>query len=273
MTDRRELVEFDDIDAQEETDTFATYLDAVNRLADVQTQKRWTHRQLSPSAGDTLLDVGCGTGIDVRALAAEVGSDGTVIGVDNSADMIRTARGRTDDTMSGFTIGDAQRLPIETDSVDGARAERVCLHLGDPQQAVSELRRVTRPGGRIVLSETDWGTLTVDGPASMDELTKRIIDPDELPVTNVRAGRQVYRWAATAGLNDIDLETTTVALTDFGTADDVMGLSERVCSWNTADAVTDEAGRRWLETLRRADDEGVFFSSFDMFSVAGTVPD
>ncbi len=120
---------------------------------------------LAPEVGDRLVDVGCGTGDQVRALAAAVGPRGLVIGVDSSQTMLDEAWRRTDDrrTWIEYRLGDATHLDIDDASVDGARCERVFQHLADPGAAMAELVRLTRPGGRVVVIDTDWGMHAIHG--------------------------------------------------------------------------------------------------------------
>lgn len=103
-----------------------------------------------------LLDVGCGTGDEVRALAHAVGPRGRSVGVDASAVMVAEAQHRH--AASGlpvaFVVGDAQHLAFADASFDRCRAERVLMHLDDPERALAEMRRVVRSGGR--LSSVTW---------------------------------------------------------------------------------------------------------------------
>lgn len=259
------------IDAHTDTAPFDSYLNTVNSLEQVRTLKHRSHQLLSPEAGDTLLDVGCGNGIDVIAMTEDVGSDGTVIGVDNSNGMVQKALHRNPDT-SVFSVADAHRLPFDSNSIDGTRAERLFLHANDPQQVFQEFRRVTRPESQVVVCETDWGTIAVDTPADLSDLTSRILDPEWVPVNNARAGRQVRRWALTAGLTDVSVETRTLTLTDFDIANEVFGFETRIDILQDNDALTDEERSKWLDSLQQADEDGVFFSSVIMYIITGTVP-
>ncbi|MBP2349409.1 SAM-dependent methyltransferase [Kribbella aluminosa] len=89
--------------------------------------------------------------------------------------MVAEAHRRTAD--SGLPIefveGDANALPFEPATFDRTRAERVLMALPDPLSAVRELARVTRPGGIVVLSEMDAGTIFVN--SSNRDLTHRVV--------------------------------------------------------------------------------------------------
>jgi SAM-dependent methyltransferase len=93
---------------------------------------------------ETVLDVGCGNGRYLTALAGR-GHAGPVLGVDLSLGMLRTAGGRR------LIAGDAAALPLRDGSVDVALAPHMLYHVPDPAAAVRELHRVLRPGGRVVV--------------------------------------------------------------------------------------------------------------------------
>ncbi len=105
--------------------------------------------------GLRVADIGTGTGILALELAA-LGLD--VIGIDRSEAMLEAARAKWADRepaeASGrieFRAGDAHELPLETGSVDAAFAHMVLHSLERPEQAVAEMARVVRPGGRVVI--------------------------------------------------------------------------------------------------------------------------
>lgn len=274
MTDNSTFSGWDDIDARDDPDSFRSYLDTVTGLDGFERMKRWSHRLLDPDPGDHLLDVGCGTGDDALTLAADVGSEGRVVGVDNSETMIEEARSRaTSSQPVEFEVADAESLPFGDGSFDGCRTDRVFQHLDDPRTAFRELRRVVRPGGRIVVSDADWGTLAVDASAqSIDEGRGQILDPRWSCAQNGRIGRKLYGWFVETGLTEVAVDGTVVVLTEFETANEVLGLEGRAETVREAGIVSAAEVDQWLDTLREADRDGTFFSSLTLYTVAGTKP-
>jgi len=107
-------------------------------------------RLLAPLAGDErALDVGCGTGALAYALAPLVGE---VVGVDTSDDFLAAAREQAPPS-SSFVHGDATALPFPYGDFDLVGCVRVLHHVRRPELVISELARVTRPGGRILLAD------------------------------------------------------------------------------------------------------------------------
>lgn len=101
-------------------------------------------RHLRPAPGLRLLDVGCGPGTFHRALRRL-----RIIGVDSSFGMLREA---AQHSHTRCTQGDAQRLPIADRCVDRVMCNYVLFHVPDREAALREMRRVVRPGGRVVLT-------------------------------------------------------------------------------------------------------------------------
>jgi SAM-dependent methyltransferase len=107
--------------------------------------------------GESVLDVGCGTGVFLPGLAALVGPEGRVVGLDHSAAFLEEAQKRLADASISDQVelveGDAHNLPFLDATFDAAHCERVLMHLPDPAQAIREMRRVVRPGGRVLVAE------------------------------------------------------------------------------------------------------------------------
>ena len=97
-------------------------------------------------AGETVLDLGCGSGYAGRALREAKGA-GRVYGLDGAPEMARNARQYTEDPSVGYVVGDFGSLPFETDSIDHAFSMEAFYYAADPLHTLRELRRVLRPGG------------------------------------------------------------------------------------------------------------------------------
>ena len=104
---------------------------------------------LGPGRGDVLLDVGCGSGAAVRGAAGTVA---VAVGVDACPRMIERAQqlgsGRQ---RAGYVVGAAEMLPFADDVFTVLLCTAVMRHVSDRAAAVSELARVLRPGGRVVV--------------------------------------------------------------------------------------------------------------------------
>jgi SAM-dependent methyltransferase len=260
---------FSAVDRSGEPSAYAGYLDRVRDLEAVAEWKERSFSLLEPRPGARLLDVGCGTGDDVRALAPRVAPGGAVIGVDASASMLAEARRRSTHAGPGveFRLADARRLDLPEGAVDGCRAERILQHLPDPAVAVAEMVRVLRRDGRMVIAEPDWGTLVVD--SDDDETTEIIADAACVRVACGRAGRSLRRLLLAAGLRDVDVVARTLVVTDRSRADLLFDLSGAARDAARAGRLPAPRAERWLADLERAGGEGGFLAAMTSFMAWG----
>ncbi len=141
-------------------------------------------RLLGPFTGtETALDSGCGTGALALALAPNVGE---VVGVDPRADYLEAGRALAPENVR-FLEGDATALPFEYGAFDIAACLRLLHHVRRPELAVSELARVTRPGGRLFVAD-QIGSIDPLRSLELDRF-ERLRDPSHqrlLPDADIR---------------------------------------------------------------------------------------
>jgi len=210
MTGMDELRHFDRVDAARDQSAFLEFLDRVDALPDVAAYRARTYEPFG-SAG-CVVDVGCGTGTAARELASRVER---VVGVDVSETMIEVARERTGDrTDVHFEVADASSLPLGDRSVDGYRAERLFQHLADPAAAISEARRVLRPGGQICVIDQDWDTLifATDDVETTRQVTAAMADS----VAGGTAARNLAAVLDGAGFTEVTVRADATVSRDSG---------------------------------------------------------
>lgn len=104
------------------------------------------------SAGESVLDVGCGTGAAARFAAQRVGASGRVVGVDVNAGMLAVARSLSSATAIEWLEHSAYELPFADGEFDVALCAQTLQFLSDRPRALSEMHRVLKCGGRAVVS-------------------------------------------------------------------------------------------------------------------------
>ncbi|WP_199039408.1 methyltransferase domain-containing protein [Glycomyces salinus] len=171
---------------------------------------------------DRILDIGCGPGTITADLAA-IANEGHVTGVDyapgilDQAAEVAAERGLTN---VEFERADVHSLRFEDDAFDVVHAHQVLQHVGDPVQALREMRRVTRPGGVVAVRDGDYAGFlwhpASEGLTAWLELYERAAralggEPD--------AGRRLKSWALRAGFDEKDIEATSATWT-FTTPED-----------------------------------------------------
>ena len=135
----------------------ARRLEAVYMTPDVIDVRRATRAALSLQPGERVLDIGSGPGFLAAEMAAEVGPDGRVHGVDPSESMLASAR-RLGAAVE-YSTGDALALPFPDEHFDVAVCTQVYEYVEDIAAALSEARRVLRSGGRLLVLDTDWDSI------------------------------------------------------------------------------------------------------------------
>jgi ubiquinone/menaquinone biosynthesis C-methylase UbiE len=224
----------------------------LDRLAATDLGRSYKGRmldELDVRPGQTVVDLGCGPGTDLNVLAEAVTATGAVIGVDRDQAAVDAARERTagQDTVA-VDLGDIHDLQLADHAADRARTDRVLQHVADPVLALREIHRVLRPGGRIVMGEPDWDTLTIDHPDSglSRSYTQYVTDK---VIRNARIGRQLPRLAAEVGFEVPTVIPVTPVFRDVQAADKVFGLQRTTQRAVAAGYFTEEAARRWLDHL------------------------
>lgn len=224
--------------------------------------------------GTRVLDVGCGPGALLPALAQLVGAEGRVVGLDYAAPLLETARERVEAAGVGERVelvaGDAHRLPFADASFDAVHVERVLMHLEDPDAAIREMRRVTRPGGWVVAAEPDSGGVRIDH-ATDPEGMALISDRDLQQFRNGAIGLELYRRFARAGLVERLAEPMATFMTDY---EDVGADGDRIAAAELVaeGAISRERADAVLAELHEATARGEFAWIGIMVVAAGRVP-
>lgn len=128
--------------------------DRMNRVMSLGMDGRWRARAVRAAGvgrGDRAVDVCCGTGDLAIALLDAVSTRGRVVGVDFSERMLEAARAKS--SQVEWVRGDALDLPFADAEFDAATIGFGMRNLADPGRGFAELRRVVRPGGRVVCLE------------------------------------------------------------------------------------------------------------------------
>ena len=137
-------------------------VEATYTTPDVVEQRRTTLRTLVLRPGEDVLDVGSGPGFLAAEMTQEVGPDGTVTGLDPSPSMLALARNRRPAAGAAqvvFIDGKATSLPFPDASFDVVTSTQVYEYVADMETALAEAYRVTRPGGRLLVLDTDWDSV------------------------------------------------------------------------------------------------------------------
>lgn len=271
MGQERPRAGFTDVDREEDPQFYVRCLEWQNASPFKQMYKQRTFVSLDLQAGHYVLDVGCGLGHDVLEMASLVGDDGRVIGVDSSRTMIDEARKRSAgrELTVSFELGDVHTLRFEDNSFHRCRADRTFQHLADPRQALVEMIRVTRPGGKILVVDPDHETLVIDTPYK--DITRRFLNFRSDGLRQGGIAHHMYALFKELGLTDVTVEAIADVSTDYETAT-VFGYRDGILTAVKHGAVTEEESHRWIAYLEEAGRKGWFLASHTYFITTGRKP-
>ena len=148
------MLQFDDETSGQVEESYLT--------PDVLEQRRVVVEMLAPQPGEDVLDIGSGPGLLAYDLAAAVGDAGSVTGVDPSESMLALSARREPAKSSApvsFVEAGALELPFEDASFDIAVSTQVYEYIEEIEAALTEAHRVLRPGGRLLVLDTDWDSV------------------------------------------------------------------------------------------------------------------
>lgn len=244
-------------------------LDFMNALPFFQSYKRASWEALRIGAADMILDAACGVGFDVFELA-KLYRGALIVGVDSSKPFLEIARERArDDPNAAFIRGDARRLAFEDDVFDGARIDRSLQHITSPTAAIGEMVRVTRPNGRIVVTEPDWGTFFVyNGDRETGE---RIAAHWRKSFANPFIGREAGGLLAASGVDDIACRIHALCVTRLDEADVIFDLTRVEANCVAAGRLTAGEAEAWRKLSAQAANDGTFLACLNIIQYDGAV--
>jgi len=236
---------------------FAAYRDEYFELIDL------------PHAA-AVLDLGCGTGVVTRAIAAR--TRGTVTGVDQSPHFIATARRRATEEGLGerveLAVGDAHELDFTAASFDAVVAHTLVSHVRDPRAVLGQAARVTRPGGTVAVFDGDYASLTF-GSADAELGQAMELALQATIMSSPRVMRELPRLLPEAGLRLVATQAHVYA--EAGSGRFMLDLAETYAPVVASTGALPAAGvEAWLADQRRSALGGTFFAACNYYAYVAT---
>lgn len=207
-----------------------------------------------------ILDIGCGVGTDVLEMK-KMYPDKTIMGIDHDPRLIEIAQNSSKEWNLqdvSFHKGNAESLEMfEAECLDGVRFERVYQHLQDPELVTKEVNRILKPGGKIVVLETDWLGITVFNRFS-ETLQKLQLYLTEQKVVNGYASRQLYHHLKLHGFENIRQKVLGFNLESLAQANKLVKLDQMIEEMTQNSILTHKEQTEWNEENLKLDNSDSF---------------
>jgi arsenite methyltransferase len=251
-------------------DSLAAQLETLYRTRDVRRRRRLVREALAAAPGDRVLDVGCGPGFYVAELLDQVGPTGSVVGVDASPQTLALARRRTEGRGNvALHLADATALPVTDAGFDAALSVQVLEYVADLDAALGELHRALRPGGRLVVWDVDWATVSwhSDDPERM----RRVLAAWDGHLADPSLPRTLTAALRAAGFTEVRGEGHTFASAEltpdaYGAA--IVPLVQQYVAGR--DGITEDEAAAWAAEQRELGERGEFFFACIQFCFTAT---
>jgi SAM-dependent methyltransferase len=225
---------------------------------------------LGVQPGQRVLDIGCGPGFYVSELVDRVGEAGAVVGVDISAEMLNLAKRRCEGHANvAFHEASATALPVDDSSFDAALSVQVLEFIPEIDAALAEMRRVLRPGARLVLWDVDWSTVSwhSDDPDRM----KRVLRVWDEHLSHPALPRTLAARLKSAGFESIVAEGYAFASTEFTTESYGCAIMPGIARYVAGrEGITEEQAQLWASEQRELGEAGKFFFACLQFCFTAT---
>jgi ubiquinone/menaquinone biosynthesis C-methylase UbiE len=246
-------------------------VESLYMTPDVVAQRRQVLRALALREGERVLDIGSGPGLLAYDMAASVGRNGRVCGIDISEDMLTMSRKRcADQPWTEFQKADATDLHYPDDSFDAAASTQVYEYVVDIPAALAELYRVARPGGRAVVVDTDYGSLVIH---TEDEARmKRVLSAWNEHFVHAGLPRILSRQLRDAGFTIRQRDAIPMFNPQYR-EDTYGGLLAIMATFAVGrKGVSREEADAWLAEFAELDKQGKFFFSLNRYLFVADKP-
>lgn len=249
-------------------DEWSRAVEQFNSSAAATRRRRWILESLRLNPGDHVLDIGSGPGHQAVELSNAVGSNGSVEGIDPADSALEIARRRCSELENvSFRIGEATSLPFDDAVFDAVMSSQVFEYLDDVPAALDEVHRVLKPGGRVLIHDTDWGTAIWNTKEST--ASKRIMEMWDGHLADPYLPRTMGAKLALAGFKRIEPDAIVQLETHYDPSSASALLIEFIVGYVVSQGFPQEDAEAWANNLRELDSSQGYFCSWNEYIFTG----
>jgi ubiquinone/menaquinone biosynthesis C-methylase UbiE len=245
-------------------------LEELYQIGDAVRRRRLVRAALAAAPGERVLDVGCGPGFYCAELVDEVGPEGLIVGVDASPQMLGLAKRRCQqyDNIE-LHHADLTTLPFASPSFDAALCVQVLEYVPDVAAGLTQIHEALRPGGRVVVWDVDWATVSWHSPhparmASVLRTWEEHLAHPSLPRVLAPALRA-------AGFAEVQMQAHSFASTKFDPETYGVGLVRVIRNFVTGrGGLTEEDVNAWAAEQQQLGEQHEYFFSCTQFCFTAT---
>ncbi|HVV74496.1 MAG TPA: methyltransferase domain-containing protein [Mycobacteriales bacterium] len=254
-------------------DNVARQLEKMYASRDAVRRRGLVREALAVAPGERVLDVGCGPGFYLAELVPTVGAKGSLVGVDMSPAMLEIAAAKTAQHPNvELREGSALQIPVDDGDFDAALCVQVLEYVEDATAAIAEIRRTLRPGGRVVLWDVDWATLSWHSadPARM----QRMLQVWDEHLTHPSLPQTLASRMREAGFVDVTCTPHPFAGIEFDAEVYLVSLLGVIADFARGrDGVDAAEVEAWVAEQGELGERGEFYASVTQFCFTGRNPD
>lgn len=252
---------FDKVDTHANAAGLVDYLEIASQTPSIREYKATLTRMAEIKPGDHFLEVGCGNGVDIRAAVNTHGNSVKITGIDSSRTMLTETRALlTEEFPTNRTVRllqmDAQRMALAPNSFDITKADRVFQHLPSAVKALSEMIRITKPGGKVLVADTHWNSMVVKGISRADS---NVIKKTYLALTkDPYVAAHLGKLMTAGGLildEKKDIVRTQITQDGYQAVEDALWIDDSLQKGVALKAITPAEYERCLTNVTRVKEE------------------
>ena len=234
--------------------------------------KLTSYKRFAQLLSGTILDIGCGTGVDVINIAQMSEGRISVIGLDHDEALINIAsKNSAALNNTKFVVAEVGQIPFEDNYFSGIRAERLIQHIDHVNPVFDEVFRTLKPGAPFVIVETDWSSLCFYNGNT--EIAAKIVDFLTFKkVKNGLASKKILGYYESSNFINPTIEIYPLIANNLNDIYTYLWMDKIILEMVSNDIISSEERGRFVAALEAADKNKSFACSLNIVVTVAEKP-